>query len=107
MLPHPLSFRDVSIASLGAAAAVADGPNGARQLLLINNTGNASVGVNFSGPATGGTGPGGVGNDATIGSAGTITLAAGSAPLILDGVVPSNPIVVKGTAGQPVTILVA
>lgn len=84
--------RDKSITSLTGASQTAIALNGNRLFLLIENSGNANIGVNL----TGGT--------AAIGGTGTITIAAGGS-LILDVFCPQNPITVIGTAGQPVTII--
>lgn len=95
-------FRDKSLV-LNGNAQVAIVLNGNRGYLAVFNGAAHSVGVNVSGPATGGTGPGGVGNDATIGATGVITVAAG-AWLIFDHVVPQNPVVVKGTNLDQLTV---
>jgi len=103
-MTQQLMFRDPSIASLSGSSQTAIGQNGNRQFLLIENTGNANIGVNFSGPATGGTQTAtGIGNIAAIGGTGTITIVPGGS-ILLDHVVPQNPVNVIGTAGQPVTI---
>lgn len=105
-MSQQLMFRDASIASLSGADQVADGQNGNRQFVAIENTGNANVTVNFCGPATAGSGPGGVGNAAAPGGTGVLTIVPNGS-IVLDHVVPQNPIVVRGTAGQPVTIVIA
>lgn len=104
-LPRTVTFRDYSITSLSGNAQLAVPYDGGRLFLQIENTGNASIGVNYAGPSSGGTGPGGVGNDATIGSTGTITIVTNGS-VTFDAAIPSNPIVVKGTAGQSVSIVV-
>ena len=76
-MAQPVLFKDRSITSLSGSSQAAIGLNGQRQFLQIQNTGNASVAVNNSGPATGGTGPGRVGNAASIGGTGRITLGRG------------------------------
>ncbi len=93
-MTQQLMFRDNSITSLTGASQQALALNGARQFLLIENTGNANVGVNMSGGA------------AAIGGTGTLTLVP-NGTLILDHVVPQNQINVIGAAGQPLTVIEA
>lgn len=100
-------FRDLSITSLTGASQTAIGQNGNRQFLLVENTGSANIGVNFSGPATGGTQTTtGIGNIAAIGGTGTVTLVPGGS-ILLDHVVAQNPVNVIGTSGQTVAIIEA
>jgi hypothetical protein len=101
-----MPFRDVSATSLPGGDQNVAGQDTSRQFLAIENTGNANLGVNFSGPASGGTGPAGVGNTAAIGSTGTMTLVPNGS-LLFDRVVPQNPVNLNGTSGQPVTVIVA
>lgn len=105
-MSEPRLYRDKSIASLTGSDQAALGLNADRQFLFIQNTGNANAAVNMSGPATGGTGPGGVGNAASIGGTGCITLAAGEW-ILLDRIPPQNPVNVIGTAAQHITIIEA
>ena len=93
-MSQALMFRDASIISLSGSSQTALAKNGNRQFLLIENSGNANVGVNL----TGGT--------AASGGTGTITLAAGVS-LLLDHVVPQNAITVIGTAAQPLCVIEA
>ena len=85
-------FRDASITSLSGSSQTALAKNGNRQFLLIENTGNANIGVNL----TGGT--------AAIAGTGTITIVANGS-LLLDHVIPQNAITVIGTTGQPVCVI--
>lgn len=103
-MPTQLMFRDHSIASLTGSDQLAIDLNGNRQGLYIQNTGTATLYVNFSGPAKGGTGPSGKGNTAASGTTGTVPLVAG-ASFLFNILAPQNPVVVQGTAGQPVVIL--
>lgn len=103
-MTQQLMLRDNSITSLSGSSQAALPQNGNRQFLLIENTGNANIGVNFVGPATGGTQGGGVGNVAAIGGTGTITIVPNGS-ILLDRVVPQNPVNVIGTAAQSVTII--
>lgn len=93
-MSQQLMFRDNSIASLSGASQQAIALNGNRQFLLIENTGNANVGVNL----TGGT--------AAIGGTGTITIVPNGS-ILLDHVVPQNQINVIGTAAQPLCVIEA
>ena len=88
--------RDNSL-TLSGASQVALPLNGNRQFLLIENTGSAAIGVNYSGA-------GAAGGVAAIGGAGTETLAP-SAKTTFDHWTPQNAVNVIGTAGQPVTII--
>lgn len=99
-------FRDKSVLSLSGSSQLALGPNGNRQLLQIENAGTSNVAVNFSGPATGGTGTDGVGNVAAIGGTGCLTIVP-TASVILARVVPQNPVNVIGASGQPIVIIEA
>lgn len=85
-------FYDRSITSLTGSSQQALALNGNRSFLLIENTGNANVGVNLTGGA------------AAIAGTGTFTLAAG-AQLKLDITIPQNAIFVIGTAAQPLMIV--
>lgn len=103
-MTQAVMFRDKSIVALAGGTQAAIGLNGSRQLLQIENPGNANVSINYSGPAAGGTGPAAVGNDATPGTTGTITLPPNGS-ITLDRTVPQNPVNVNGTAGQPIIII--
>lgn len=83
------NFRDASITSLSGSSETLLAQNGNRQFLLIENTGDADIGVNL----TGGT--------AAIGGTGTLTIVANGS-LILDHFVCQNEVTVIGTSGQPV-----
>lgn len=93
-MTQQLMFRDNSITSLSGSSQQALALNGNRQFLMIENTGNANVGVNTAGGA------------AAIGGTGTVTLVP-NGTLLLDHVVPQNQINVIGTAGQPLTVVEA
>src|SRR5215813_5213973 len=82
--------NDKSVASLAGSSQVLLIANPDRRYLLIQNTGSSNVGVNLAG------GP------AAIGGAGTITLLPGGSYEPDAGFIPTNPINVIGTAGQPV-----
>ena len=107
-MSEPRMFRDKSIASLSGSSQQACAPNGNRQFLLIENTGTANVGVNFSGPNSGGSQTTtGIGNVAAIAGAGTVTVVANGS-LIFEGLaVPQNAVNIIGTAGQPVVVIEA
>ncbi|MGH6716161.1 MAG: hypothetical protein ACREDC_08250, partial [Bradyrhizobium sp.] len=68
--------------------------------------GIANVAVNFSGPATGGTGPSGVGNAAALAGTGCITIVPNGS-IMFDRIPPQNPVNVIGTALQPICIVEA
>ncbi len=92
-------WRDKSTASLSGSSQTLAPLNGSRVGLIVQNTGNANVGVNI----TGGT--------AAIGGVGTITLpppaATGTTSLLIftgDGT-PQGAINVIGTGGQPCACL--
>lgn len=106
-MSQALMFRDASITSLSGSSQQALGPNGQRQLLIIENDGADNVGINLCGPNTGGTQTTtGIGNLAAIAGTGTITIVAGGS-LVLDHVVPQNAVNVIGTSGQPLTVIEA
>jgi hypothetical protein len=88
-----VNFSDASIASLSGSSQTLLSGDTSRSYVLIQNTGNANIGLNL----TGGT--------AAILGLGTMTLATG-AIWIADTVVPINTIKVIGTAGQPVLCVV-
>lgn len=97
-------YRDKSIVG-DAADQVAIGVNASRQFLQIQNAAASLWYVNYSGPKSGGTGPGGVGNSAAPGSTGTILLQPnGLGNLLFDHFPPQNPIVVQGPNGTRLTI---
>lgn len=103
-MTQQLMFRDASILSLTGSSQAALPQNGNRQFLLIENTGSANIGVNMSGPATGGSQTStGIGNIAAIAGVGTVTIVPGGS-IFLDHVVPQNPVNIIGTAAQPVTV---
>jgi hypothetical protein len=89
--------RDNSIVALTGSSQAALPLNGARQFLIVENTGTANIGVNFSG-----IGPGG--GAAVIGGTGTVTLAPGGS-LIFDHWCPQNAVNVTGTTGQSVCVI--
>lgn len=93
-MTQQLMFRDLSIAALTGTDQVAIALNGNRQFLLIENTGNANIGVNLTGLT------------AAIAGTGTVTIVPGGS-ILLDHVVPQNAIHVIGTAGQPVCVVEA
>ena len=99
--------RDKSILSLSGASQQALPLNGNRQFILLQNTGANPVAINFSGPATGGTQTTtGVGNIASIGGTGCITLAPNERwPQAGNTYIPQNPVNVIGTSGQSLTVL--
>lgn len=89
--------RDASILALTGASQLALPLNGNRQLLVIQNVGATSVGVNYSGP-------GAAGNPAVIGGSGTETLAPNEKRMF-DDWVPENAVNVIGTLGAAVIVI--
>jgi len=79
---------DRTITSLSGSSQSLMAQNMNRNMLILNNTGNASVGVNL------------VGGTAVIGGAGTITIVTNGS-LVLDSNQIGNAINIIGTAGQP------
>ena len=81
-------LADYSITSLTGSSQTLVGKDMSRSFIMIQNTGNANVGVNL------------VGGTAAIGGAATFTLVPnGSMTFNIDGV-PGNAITVIGTSGQ-------
>ena len=88
-----VTVADYSITSLSGSSQSLLAKDGTRSYLLIQNTGNANVGVNLAG------------GTAAIGGTGTITLVPnGSLTFNIDSI-PANAINVIGTAGQPLVCL--
>jgi len=83
---------DKSITSLSGSSQSALAANPQRQLLVIQNTGNANVGINL------------VGGTAAIAGTGTITLAP-QGSMTFDITIPLGAVNVIGTAGQPLLVL--
>ena len=83
-------INDKSIAALSGSSQGLLIANPGRRYLLIQNTGTANVGVNLAG------GP------AVLGGTGTIILFPGGSYEPDAGFMPTNPINVIGTAGQPI-----
>jgi len=82
--------NDKSIVSLSGSNQVLLISNPDRRYLLIQNTGGAVVGINLAG------------GQAVIGGTGTITLLPSGSYEPDAGFIPTNPINVIGTEGQPV-----
>jgi hypothetical protein len=82
------ALTDVSITSLSGSSQQLVGALSTRRYLMLQNIGNAQVGVNLAGAA------------AAIGGSGTYTLYPGGT-LLFEGFVPTNVINVIGTAAQP------
>lgn len=82
--------NDKSIAALSGTSQMLLIANPDRKYLLIQNTGNTNIGVNLAG------GP------AAIGGVGTITLVPTGSYEPDAGFIPTNPINVIGTVGQPI-----
>jgi len=87
--------NDKSIASLSGSSQVLLIANPDRRYLLIQNTGASNIGVNLAG------------STAAIGGSGTITLFPGGSYEPASDFMPTNPVNVIGTAGQPVLCLEA
>ena len=94
-MTQALVFVDKSITSLTGSSQTLTGYNVARRILIIQNTGTANVGINLAG------------GTAAVAGTGTLTLAANSAPMILDEEPPQNAVTVIGTSGQPVACIEA
>lgn len=88
-----LQFNDKSIASMSGTSQALLPVNPFRRYLLIQNTGNANVGVNIAG------------GTAVLGGTGTITLVPNGSYEPDSGVMPCNAMTVIGTAGQPVVCI--
>lgn len=87
-----ITYTDKTIATLAGSSETLAAANTSRKVLIIQNTGNANIGVRIFNAGT-----------AAIGGAATITLASGSSPLVLSGAeCPTSAVTVIGTAGQPV-----
>lgn len=86
-----IAYTDKTITSLAGSSETLAAANTSRKVLVVQNTGNADVGVRW---ATAGT--------AAIGGAATMTLTPGQ-PITLSGAeCPTVAVTVIGTAGQPV-----
>lgn len=86
-----VAYTDKTITSLAGSSEPLAAANAKRRVLVIQNTGNADIGVRWA-----------VAGTAAIGGAVTMTLAAGQ-PLTLSGAeCPITEVTVIGTAGQPV-----
>lgn len=83
-------LSDHTITSLSGSSQSLVGKDMTRSFLMIENTGNANIGVNL------------VGGTAAIGGAGTATIVANGALIFETDSIPGNAITVIGTAGQPV-----
>jgi hypothetical protein len=89
---EPIFVLDYSIVSLSGASQelLPQTANLNRRFLMIQNTGNANIGVNL------------VGGTAEIGGTGTFTLVPNGSITLSNGFCPSNKINIVGTSGQPV-----
>lgn len=95
VVTRPVFLLDCSIASLTGASQALVPQDMTRKFILIENIGNANIGVN----PTGGT--------AAIGTAGTLTIAAGATQTFNSASVPGNAMTVIGTSAQPVTCVIS
>lgn len=86
-----IGLTDRSITSLSGSSQQLMPQNTQRSLLIIENTGNANIGVNLAA------------GTAAIGGTGTITLVPNGSIIIDSQAVPFQQINVIGTAGQSVT----
>lgn len=82
-------FVDRTITSLSGSSQSLMAQNMARNIIIIENTGNANIGVNL------------IGTTAAIGGAATLTIVPNGS-LIMDSNIVGNAITVIGTSGQPV-----
>lgn len=85
-------LTDRTITSLSGASQALLAANGQRNYLLIENTGNANVGINL------------VGGTAIIGGAGTVTLTPNGSLEFVNWI-PQGAITVIGTSGQALACL--
>lgn len=90
MTTRTVILTDQSIASLSGSSQTLLNADMTRSFIMIENTGNANIGVN----PTGGT--------AAIGGTGTFTIVANGSMTFETGSIPGNKFTVIGTAGQPV-----
>ena len=92
----PVWLIDASITSLSGSSEqlLAQAPQLFRRWMMIQNTGNANIGVNL----TGGT--------AAIGGTGTLTLVPNGSMIFSNEFCPAQKVMIIGTAGQPVACLV-
>lgn len=84
------TYTDKTITSMSGSSQTLIASNAARKSIVIQNTGNANIGVSLSG------------GTAVIGGAATITLTPGTSYTTGGDFVPTNAITVIGTAGQAV-----
>lgn len=86
-----------TITTLSGSSQLLFAENPSRGYLLIENNGNANIGIRLAPPGSTAT--------AATGSSGTITLVPTGSYEPGGGAIPLNAIYIIGTAGQPVTAL--